>query len=624
MRKLIVPAGLLYLALLASSTVARLRAPAPPDPPGRQITTLEAVHADLTRGDAVEVAWVDHEAQPVNHEALPIVLLHGSPGSAGDFRRLGPLLAESRRAIAIDLPGFGASARSVPDYSILAHAVYVRDLLDHLGIERFHVLGFSMGGGVALHLAEMLGPRVASVTLVSAIGVQELELLGSYTINHFIHGVQLFGIRGLQLFFPHFGALDRFPLDVPYCRNFYDTDQRPLRRVLATMEQPLLIVHGEHDPLVPAQAAREHERLAPHSRLVMLDASHFFVFGADPRLVAPLTDFLDRADSGDAPGRADAAPERLARAALPFDRGLIPGFTGPALLVVLLVLALATLVSEDLTCIAAGLLVAQGRVAFAPAATACYVGIVVGDMLLFWAGRALGRPALRRAPLRWWVSGRALDESSAWLRRRGGIVVLLSRFLPGARLPTNLAAGILDTSSARFFVYFSVAGLLWTPPFVWLSARAGDSLLPRLGGLRSGALVIVVALVAFMWLIRHLFVPLLTWRGRRRLAGRWGRLTRWEFWPWWAIYPPVIASILRLGLRYRSATLFTAVNPAIPGGGIVGESKAQILRALGSHPAIPRWRFLPEAPLEERLSEIHRFLEEQGGRAAGGAQARHG
>ncbi|MGD2019087.1 MAG: alpha/beta fold hydrolase, partial [Planctomycetota bacterium] len=103
--------------------------------------------------------------------AAPLVLLHGSPGSADDFRDLGPLLARGRRLVVPDLPGFGVSPGDVPDLSARAHAAYVRALLDELGVERCHVLGFSMGGAAALELAAAAPERVRSVTLLASIGV---------------------------------------------------------------------------------------------------------------------------------------------------------------------------------------------------------------------------------------------------------------------------------------------------------------------------------------------------------------------------------------------------------------------------------------------------------------------
>ena len=70
-------------------------------------------------------------------------------------------------------------------------------------------------------------------------------------------------------------------------------------------------------------------------------------------------------------------------------------FTGLELARVLLVSALATFVSEDLTCAAVGALVAEGRLGFLPGTLACFAGIFVGDLLLFLAGRWLGAWAAR-------------------------------------------------------------------------------------------------------------------------------------------------------------------------------------------------------------------------------------
>lgn len=70
-------------------------------------------------------------------------------------------------------------------------------------------------------------------------------------------------------------------------------------------------------------------------------------------------------------------------------------------------------------------------------------------------------------------------------------------------------------------------------------------------------------------------IPPPDWRTRVRIA--YGRATRWEFWPAWLYYLPIIAWIFLLALRYRSLTVFTAANPSIDAGGFVGENKHSIL-----------------------------------------------
>jgi hypothetical protein len=64
-------------------------------------------------------------------------------------------------------------------------------------------------------------------------------------------------------------------------------------------------------------------------------------------------------------------------------------------------------------------------------------------------------------------------------------------------------------------------------------------------------------------------------------------LSFFEFWPMWAFYPPVALYAAWLMLRYRGALLPTVANPSFPGGGFVGESKADILALAVEH--VPEW-----------------------------------
>src|SRR5215472_18385018 len=107
-----------------------------------------------------------------------------------------------------------------------------------------------------------------------------------------------------------------------------------------------------------------------------------------------------------------------------------------------LLIAVATFVSEDLTCIATGALIAAGKIGFLQGALACVLGIYFGDLLLYFAGRFIGRPILRWRPVRRLLTSQKLDAAAGWLEKRGASVVILSRFTPGLRLPTYVAAGL--------------------------------------------------------------------------------------------------------------------------------------------------------------------------------------
>ena len=109
-----------------------------------------------------EVAYTDEGNGP------PVVLLHGFPQSSFVWRDLAPLLASRFRAIVPDLMGTGDSDKpaDVP-LGLVAQAGYVRELLDGLGVERYAVIGHSVGGGVAQLLA-LDGEGVDAMVLMSS------------------------------------------------------------------------------------------------------------------------------------------------------------------------------------------------------------------------------------------------------------------------------------------------------------------------------------------------------------------------------------------------------------------------------------------------------------------------
>jgi len=601
---------LIYLLLLAASNVVRWRAASgslPPDPS----VELRAVDAERTLEQPVHVAYRDYPA--TRPDAPVVLLLHGSPGRGKDFARVASALAGHYRIIVPDLPGFGASTRRVPDYSIRAHARYAHELLLRLGVDRAHLVGFSMGGGVALELYDIAPESIRSITLISSIGVQELELLGDYRLNHLVHGAQLGLLWALHESVPHFGLLDGFMLNVPYARNFFDTDQRPLRATLGRVEPPLLVLHGRKDFLVHPSAALEHHRLVPHSELLMVEESHFLVFTRPERTANQLLEFLERVDSGRAASRADATAERLVEAAEPFDPSASPPSAGLALLLKMVLIAVATLVSEDLTCVAVGLLVAQGRIELVPGVLACCAGIFVGDVLLYLAGRLIGRPALRRAPVRWLIDAEQVEAASTWFRARGPVVILLSRFLPGTRLPTYFAAGTLNTGFWSFCFYFGIAVAAWTPLLVGTSMLIGERAFGYFEWFQRHTLPALLLLGAWILVVIKLILPLTTFRGRRRFVAAWRRMRNSEFWPPWAFYPPVVAYVIWLGLRYRSPLLFSAANPAMPAGGVVAEPKGEILHGLASAGELVARtrRVVADDEPAERVRQVRAFMAEE-------------
>src|SRR6266851_3384375 len=83
----------------------------------------------------------------------PLILLHGGVGATEMFNPILPLLSNTRRVIAVDLQAHGRTADIDRPLSMEAMAGDIAALIKHLGIEKADVMGYSLGGGVALRTA---------------------------------------------------------------------------------------------------------------------------------------------------------------------------------------------------------------------------------------------------------------------------------------------------------------------------------------------------------------------------------------------------------------------------------------------------------------------------------------
>ncbi len=97
-----------------------------------------------------------------------LVLVHGIGSRRGVWKPVAPLLAGGREVLAVDLPGFGDSPVLDEPPTVEALARALATWWEELGIERPHVAGNSLGGGIALELARM--GAVSSATALSPIG----------------------------------------------------------------------------------------------------------------------------------------------------------------------------------------------------------------------------------------------------------------------------------------------------------------------------------------------------------------------------------------------------------------------------------------------------------------------
>lgn len=479
---------------------------------------------------AMQIRYFDTAPHALPDQPV-ILLLHGSPMAGSRvFLKFIETLEGHGRVLAPDLPGFGFSTRRIDDYSFKSHAAHLIKFLDQLQVRRVHLVAYSMGGGAAIEMATAKPNRIASLTLISSIGVQELELLGDYHLNHALHGLQLGALWALQELTPHMGILDRWPLNTQYARNFFDSDQRPLRSLLRRVKQPTLIIHGQDDRFVPFAAAREHHRLVPQSTLIAIDGGHLVLFRKTGELADIIAGHIADTHSGKSLSQSQAKTDRIKAAKAPFGQIKLPKVAGLQLFCYVVLIALATLVSEDLACIGAGMLAARGIMGIVPATLAAFTGIVVGDLLLYAAGRFIGRPAIHRLPFRWFIKADDVVRAAQWFKDKGPRIIIASRFLPGSRLPVYFTAGVLGGQVWSFLFYFCIAAALWTPGLVGLAMWTGEAVMTHYAKFHQYALWVALSTMGLLWVAIRMSVQLFSDKGRSLLLSKfkrpWKRIKR--------------------------------------------------------------------------------------------------
>ncbi len=121
----------------------------------------------------IELAHLTLAAQIWGEETSPPLLaLHGWLDNAASFALLAPLLARRFRVIALDLPGHGHSEHLAPgtSYHYLDYVRVVLDAADALQLDRYTLLGHSMGAGIAALVAAAVPQRIERLRLIEGLG----------------------------------------------------------------------------------------------------------------------------------------------------------------------------------------------------------------------------------------------------------------------------------------------------------------------------------------------------------------------------------------------------------------------------------------------------------------------
>ena len=275
--------------------------------------TVSVGQVPVTVG-GVRTAVID-TGEPENASgAPPLLLLHGSgPGvtALANWRPIVPTFAADRRVIAPDQLGFGATATGERrTYGRVPWTKHALALLDELGIEQVDVIGNSMGGAIALSLAVARPAAVRRIVLMGSMGVamplpDGLDGVWRYTpsVEEMRRVIGLFAYdRGLitdDLVRMRYEASndpavrESWDAMFPAPRQRWVDDLALSGAELTAVRQPVLMVHGRDDKVVPWSSSAALLELLPDSRLhVLARCGHWTMIERTADFLAVVRPFL--------------------------------------------------------------------------------------------------------------------------------------------------------------------------------------------------------------------------------------------------------------------------------------------------------------------------------------------
>ncbi len=278
-----------------------------------------------------------------------------------------------------------------------------------------------------------------------------------------------------------------------------------------------------------------------------------------------------------------------------------------------LTIILLTFVSEDLTSIGSALLAYTGALPWGIAWSGAFVGIWMGDALLYAFARVFGG-RLRAAG---WAKGMLdsprVKDAEGWFKKRGMAVLWICRWIPGTRLPSYLAAGFVRLPFLPFLWVTGLMALLWTVLIFAMTSVVGGAIRTWLERFENGVLVILAISLVLLGVLKWLQGSR-WWPSPEQLSVFSDRWLQWEFWPAWLFYLPVGIHYLVLACKYRGIALPTVSNPGIETGGMIGESKMALLESLmrvaPEHTA-DAYLIVGEG-FEDRLEHLTQIMDEKG------------
>jgi pimeloyl-ACP methyl ester carboxylesterase len=259
----------------------------------------------------------------VQGEGFPVLCLHGHPGKSGSMSVFTNHLSQRFQTIAPDLRGYGKS-RPVAPFEMTDHLLDLEELMQRLQIDRCLLLGWSLGGIVALELALRFPERVSGMILVASaarpwgnhppVSWQDNLFTGIASIaNRFNPGgewnIETFGKRSLYRYLVQhhtaatyeYLAAEAMPAYLQTSsqatRALYSALKKGYNRIpeVAAIQCPVLVLAAEGDRHITAASSQETAQRLPHAEYHCYpNTAHLFPWEIPAQVLTDIDDWLQR------------------------------------------------------------------------------------------------------------------------------------------------------------------------------------------------------------------------------------------------------------------------------------------------------------------------------------------
>jgi pyruvate dehydrogenase E2 component (dihydrolipoamide acetyltransferase) len=205
--------------------------------------------------------------------SVPVLLLHGFGADLNTWMFTQPALADGRQVIALDLPGHGGSVKQLDRADAESLAAVLDHALNALGVQRLHLVGHSMGGGIAISFALRQPERAATLTLISSASLGP-EINAAFidgflraarrreaieVLNRLVHDRTLVS-RAMVEDVLRYKRLDGVPQALAaFAEEWFPGGRQRagLSNAVAALKLPVQIIWGREDRIIPVAHAED-------------------------------------------------------------------------------------------------------------------------------------------------------------------------------------------------------------------------------------------------------------------------------------------------------------------------------------------------------------------------------